>query len=143
MLAFEFILDDRSVEQAFEGIKQLEFADDGVAVVERLGQHGGKSSLELPDALAEVEEVVIKFSLLDVHDVVLNGHEILNGFAELLVDLLEGGSHSLALCVADFNLLELVELLDGAGQVHDVYATFGESIKTDEQRIGGDLPLVL
>ena len=41
LLALKFILDDRSVEQTLEGVEHLEFADDGVAVVEGLGEHGG------------------------------------------------------------------------------------------------------
>jgi hypothetical protein len=37
----------------------------------------------------------------------------------------------------------LGELHNGAGQVHDVLASLGEGIKSHEQGVGGDLPLVL
>jgi hypothetical protein len=38
LLALEFVLDDRAVEESFEGVKKLKLADDGVAVVEGLGE---------------------------------------------------------------------------------------------------------
>lgn len=48
----------------------------------------------------------------------------------------------LALCVTDFDLLELVELDNGAGEVHDILATLLEGVKADEESVGGDFPLV-
>ena len=39
--------------------------------------------------------------------------------------------------------MELGELHNGAGQVHDILASLGERIKSHEQGVGGDLPLVL
>lgn len=53
------------------------------------------------------------------------------------------GSQLLSLGVTDFNLLELVELDDGAGQMHDILASFREGIKSHEQSIGCDFPLIL
>jgi len=93
--------------------------------------------------LAELEEVIVELSLLNVKDVVLNRGELGDGHTEFLKDGLDVGRHDLALSVADLNFLQLVKLGDCAGQVHDVLATFSEGIKTHKQRIGADLPLVL
>lgn len=93
--------------------------------------------------MAELEEVVIEFALLDVENVVLDQHKVFHGFGELDVDLHDVGSHRLALGITNFNLLQLAELRDCTSQVHDVLAALGEGVKTHKQGIGGDLPLVL
>lgn len=49
----------------------------------------------------------------------------------------------LSLGVTDFNLLELIELNDGASQVHDVLASLREGIKPHKKCVCGDFPLVL
>jgi hypothetical protein len=36
-----------------------------------------------------------------------------------------------------------LELDDGAGKVHDILASLGESIESHEKSVGGNLPLVL
>jgi hypothetical protein len=51
--------------------------------------------------------------------------------------------HLLSFGVTNLNLLQLVELLDGAGQVHDVLASLREGIESNKESVGGDLPLVL
>ena len=48
----------------------------------------------------------------------------------------------LALSVSDFDLLKLVELDNGAGEVHNILASLLERVETDEESISGDLPLV-
>jgi len=93
--------------------------------------------------LAELEEVIVELSLFDIHDVVGDSHEVFNSLVELGVDLHDSSSHGLALGVTDFDLLQLVELLNCASQVHDVLAAFTESIKADKQSVGRDFPLVL
>lgn len=93
--------------------------------------------------MAELEEVIVELSLFNVEDVVLNRGELGDGHTEFLEYGLDVGRHDLALSIADLNLLQLVELSDCAGQVHDVLTTFSEGIKTHKQRIGADFPLVL
>jgi hypothetical protein len=39
--------------------------------------------------------------------------------------------------------LELVELLNGAGKVHNISTSFGKGIETHKQGVCGDFPLVL
>lgn len=48
----------------------------------------------------------------------------------------------LALSVSDFDLLKLVELDNGAGEVHNILASLLERVETDEESVSGDLPLV-
>ena len=93
--------------------------------------------------MAELEEVVVELSLLDVEDVVLDCGELADGDAEFLEDGLDVSGHDLALGVADLDLLKLIELGDCSGQVHDVLATFSKGVQTHEERVGRDLPLVL
>jgi hypothetical protein len=143
MLALDVILNDGAVEEALKGIEQLELANDGVAVVEGLGDNRGETALKLLDGLAEVEEVVIELTVLDVHDVVGDGHELINDKVEFVKNLGQRLAHGGTLGVTNFDLAELLELLDGASQVHDVHAAFREGVKTNEESVGGDLPLVL
>jgi hypothetical protein len=126
VLLLKFILDDGSVEKSFEGIKKLEFSNDGVAIIETLGEDGSESSLKFLNALSELVEVIIESSLFDVHDVVFNLHEVLNGSSELFVDLNDSSRKGLTLGVTNLNLFELLELHDGVGQVHNVLASLLE-----------------
>jgi hypothetical protein len=93
--------------------------------------------------LTELEEVVLELSALDVHDVELDTSEGLDGSVEFVENAGDRLGHGLTLGVSDLNLLELVELHDGAGQVHDVLASLAEGVEADEESVGGDLPLVL
>jgi hypothetical protein len=93
--------------------------------------------------LAELVEIVVKFADLDVHNVVVNEHEFFLGLVELVEDIHNGAGHGLTLGVTNFNLSELVKLLDGTGKVHDVLASLREGVEADEQSVGGDFPLVL
>lgn len=141
MLLLELILDDGSVEETIEGVQKLELANDGIAVIETLGENGSKSSLEFLDALAELVEVVIEGSLFNVHDVVGDLHELLDGNIELSVDLDDGVGKSLTLGVTDLNLLKLLELDHSVGQVHDVLASLLEGIQSNKESVLSDFPL--
>jgi len=143
LLALKLILDDGSVQETFEGVEHLELANNGVAVIEGLGEDGSETTFELLHALTEGKEVVIKLTLLDVKDVVLDEHEVLNSFGELVEDSHDVSGHGLALGVTNFNLLQLAKLVDSASQVHDVLAALRKGIKAHKERVGGDLPLVL
>jgi len=143
MLALNVILDDGAVQEAFERVEELELADDGVAVVEGLGDDGSKAALQLLDALAEVEEVVVELAALNVHNVVGDCHEFVNNNVEFIEDLSQALAHGGTLGVTDLDLAQFFELLDGTSQVHDVHAALGECVETHEESIGGDLPLVL
>jgi hypothetical protein len=80
--------------------------------------------------LTEFKEVIVEFALLNVHYIVLDLHEFFNRLVELTKDLKNRGSHGFTLGVTNFDLLQLVELLDSASQVHNVLASFAESIKS-------------
>ena len=110
VLLFKLILDDWSVKKSLEGVKELELTNDGVGVIETLGQDGSESSLELLDSLSELEEVVVEVSLLDVHDVVRDGHEVFNSLGELIEDPKDSGGQGLTFGVTNVNLLQLAEL---------------------------------
>jgi len=114
LLALKLILDDGAVKETLKGVEELELANNSVAVVEGLSQHGGETALQLLDALAEVEEIVVEFASLNVHDVIVNLHEVLNDDFEFVENLSEGLAHGSTLGVTDFDFLELLELLDGA-----------------------------
>jgi hypothetical protein len=67
---------------------------------------------------------------------------VLSG-SEFYEDLLNSGCESLTFGVTNINFLKSRELHDGAGEMHDVLASFRERIKSNEQGVGSDLPLVL
>ena len=110
VLLFKLILDDWSVKKSLEGVKELELTNNGVGVIETLGEDGSESSLELLDSLSELEEVVVEVSLLDVHDVVRDGHEVFNSLGELIEDPKDSGGQGLTFGVTNVNLLQLAEL---------------------------------
>ena len=58
--------------------------------------------------------------ICNVYGVALNSHEFLNGSSELNKGLLVKDTNGLNLGVADLDLVKLVELWYGAGQVHYV-----------------------
>ena len=91
--------------------------------------------------MAELEEVIVKASLFDVHDVVLDGHELIDGRLELVVDLHHSGGKDSTLSVTDLNLLEALELEEGARQVEHVLAALLEAVEADEQSVLSDFPL--
>jgi hypothetical protein len=86
--------------------------------------------------LTEFEEVIVEFSLFNVHDVIGDSHEIFDGLVEFGENLHNRGSHIFTFGVTNFNLLQLVELLNGASQVHDVVTAFAEGIKSNKQSVG-------
>jgi hypothetical protein len=88
-------------------------------------------------------EVIIECSHLDVHDVIFGFTEIVDGSVELTVDLFETISKSSTFGVSDLDLVKLLELQNGVCKMHNVLASLKEAIKSDEQSVGGDLPLVL
>jgi len=65
--------------------------------------------------LAELEEVIVELTLLNVEDVVLDEHEIVDSLAELVENSEDVGSHGLTLGITDLDLLELHKLSDGTG----------------------------
>lgn len=142
LLALKLVLDDGPVKETLEGVEHLELTDDGIAVVKRLGKDRGETAFKLLDALAELKEVVVELTLLDVKNVVLNEHEIVDSLSKLVEDGKNVGGHGLSLGVTNFDLLELAKLGDGTGQVHDILAALSKGVKTNKESVGGDLPLV-
>jgi hypothetical protein len=69
-------------------------------------------------------------------------HELFNSLVELIKDLHNRCSELLALGITDFDLLELVELNDGAGKVHNILAALLERVEAHEEGICCNLPLV-
>jgi len=123
VLLLKLVLNNWSVEQAFKGIKKLEFSDNGVTVIKALSENGCKPSLEFSDSLSEFVEVVVELPFLNIHDVVLYSHELFNSLVEFFKDLIDSCGQSLTFSVTNFYLLQLVELNDGAGEMHDVLAS--------------------
>jgi hypothetical protein len=139
----KLVLNDWSLKKFIKGIQKLELSNDGITIIETLGQDRSDSSLELLDLLSELIEVIIECSHLDVHDVIFGFTEIVDGSVELTVDLFETISKSSTFGVSDLDLVKLLELQNGVCKMHDVLASLKEAIKSDEQSVGGDLPLVL
>ena len=88
MFLLKFILDDRSVQNSFETVQELEFTHDGIIVVKALCNNWGKSSFKFFDFLSENNEVIIELFSVDVHGIVWELSEVLNSFLELFRDLL-------------------------------------------------------
>jgi len=88
-----------------------------------LSQDGGKSSVQLFHSLSEFEVVVIELSSLNVHDVEGDRCKFINSSLELNGDLVLDVGQGFTFGVTQFNLLELGELDDSAGQMHDVLAS--------------------
>jgi hypothetical protein len=126
VLLLKLVLDNGSVEELGEGIKQLELANDGVAVIETLSENRCESSLKLLDTKAELVEVVIESSLFNVHDLILDLHEKVNGGLELSVDGVDCVGQGLTLGVTDLDVSKSSELLDGLSEVHDILASLLE-----------------
>jgi len=126
VLLLKLVLDDGSVEELSEGVKQLELADDSVAVIETLSENRCESSLEFLNAKAELVEIIIEGSLLDVHNLVLDLHEKVNGGLELSVDGVDGVGEGPTLGVTDLNVAKSSELLDGLSEVHHILASLLE-----------------
>lgn len=91
MFLLKLVLNDSSVQEILERVKKLEFTNDGVAVVETLCQDGGNSSFELLSSLLEFVEVVLEFSLFNVHDIVSDRGELILSIGEFFEDGLYGG----------------------------------------------------
>ena len=92
--------------------------------------------------MSKQEEVIIELLLLNVKDIVLNEHEVLNSLGELIEHGHDVGCHSFAARVANLNFLKLVELRNSASQVQDVLTSLREGVETNEERVGADLPLI-
>ena len=140
VLLLELVKDVRAVQQTLETIQQLEPSEDGIAVIETLGEDGGKPTLELLDLVPELIEIAIEPLLVDVHDLVFNSLEALNGLLEFLKDLLDGLRECLSLGSSDLDVIELVELDDGLGEMKDIVAPLEEVIEAHEQRVRCQLP---
>ena len=136
-------MDDLASEETLETLEKLELTDESIAVIEGLGEDGGESALELLDSLAELEEVVSELLHLDVHDVVVDEHKGLDGLSEFSLNGHNGSAHGSTLGVTNLDLLQLVELLDGLGELHNVLAPLSEGIKADKEGARSDLPGVL
>ncbi len=94
----------------------------------------------LLSALSELEEIVSKLLLLDVHHVVVDEHEFFDSLSELSLDIDNCLRHGLSFGVTNLNSLELVELDDGLSQLHNVLASLDEGVEADEESTGSDLP---
>jgi hypothetical protein len=107
-----------------------------------LGKNRSESSLELLNSVTELKEIIIELALFNIHNVIADVHEFFNSFVELLENLHDWSGKLFSLSVTDFNLLKLVELNNGASEVHDILASFLERIKSHKKSIGCDFPLV-
>lgn len=143
MFLFKFVLDDRSVQKSFERIEQFESTMNGVAIIESLSDHGSQSSFQLFDLRSELVKIVIELLVLNVHNVVIQGLELVHSLLEFHEDLLQSFSQGFTLGTSEFNLSQLVELHDGVGQMQNVVTSFKEGIQSHKQGIGGQLPGVL
>lgn len=143
VLFFEFVLDDGAAEEALEVVEELESAVDGVVVVEPLGDDGGETAFEFLDLGSELVEVVVELLAGDVHDVVGDLGELLDGLLELDEDLADGLREGFALGASEFDFFELGELDDGVAEVEDVVRALEEAVEADEEGVGGEFPASL
>lgn len=89
MLFLKFILNDGSVENAFETVEELEFAHDGIVIVKALSDNWGKSPLKFFNFCSKDKEVLIKLFLINIHSVIREGSKVLNSFFEFFWDLFQ------------------------------------------------------
>lgn len=108
-----------------------------------MGDDGGEPSLQLLDFSSEFVEIVVELLNFDVHDVVLDFLELVDGLLELHEDLLDRLREGLSFGASKFDLLELVELNDGVGEMQDIVRSFKEGVQTDEEGVCGQLPSAL
>jgi hypothetical protein len=92
--------------------------------------------------LSKLVEIIIEILLLNVKNVVLNEHKVIDSLIKFSEDSVDVGGHRLAAGVTDLDLLNFVELADRTGQVHNVLAAFGEGVEANEERVSRDLPRV-
>jgi hypothetical protein len=78
----------------------------------------------------------------NIHNVEADFHEFSNSAVEFILNVLDIGGHLLSFGVTDLNLLELVELNYGVGEVHDILAPLREGIETYKESVLGDFPLI-
>jgi len=90
MFFLKLILNVWSIEKSFERVKQLEFSNDRIAIIKSLSQDRWESSFKLSDSLFEFIEIFLKSSLINVHDVIFDLHELVNGFLKLFMNLING-----------------------------------------------------
>jgi len=88
MLFLKLILNVWSIEKSFERVKQLEFSNDRIAIIKSLSQDRWESSFKLSDSLFEFIEIFLKSSLINVHDVIFDLHELVNSFLKLFMNLI-------------------------------------------------------
>lgn len=93
--------------------------------------------------MSELIEVIIELSLLNVHDVIFHLHEFISVLGEFFKESDNTCSQSITFGITNFNIFNFSKLNNGTGKVLNVLASFQESIKSNKQSIGGDLPLVL
>lgn len=87
MFLLKFILNDWSVKESFKRVKKLELSNNSVRIIKALGKDGSETALKFLDSVAEFVEVIIKLTLFNVHDVVVDLHELFDGFVKLIEDL--------------------------------------------------------
>jgi len=88
MLFLKLILNVWSIEKSFERVKQLELSNDRIAIIKSLSQDRWESSFKLSDSLFEFIEIFLKSSLINVHDVIFDLHELVNSFLKLFMNLI-------------------------------------------------------
>jgi len=130
LLALKFILDAWAVEETLKTLKQLELANQGIAVIERLSEQSSKSALEVFDFLTEVKKVILELTALNIHDIVGYRTKLLLSGHKLLVELPDGLSHGRALGVTNLDVLQLIELHNGLSDKHQILAPLSEGIQS-------------
>lgn len=128
MFLFKFVLDDRSIQKSFERIEQFESTMNGVTIIESLSDHRSESSFQLFDLRSELVKIVIELFVLNIHNVVIQGLELIHSLLEFHEDLLQSFSQGLTLGTSEFNLSQLIELHDSVCQMQNVVASFKEGI---------------
>ena len=117
MLSLKLILNNWSLQQNLETVEQLKAIVESLHVIEALRDHTGESPLQLFHFVPELEEILFKFLLLNIHDVVLQILEYFSGDHELVENSLHTLSEVFSFSSSNPAILQFVELLDGASDV--------------------------
>lgn len=143
MFLLKLILNYWSREKWLKSIQKLEFSGNGVRIIKTLSQDRGNSSFEFLDSLSKFVEIIVELSLLNIHDIIFDFHELILEFLEFFKKSYNTSSQSVTFGVTNFNFLDLTKLNDGASEVLDVLTSLKEGVKSNKESISSNLPLIL
>lgn len=123
MFFLQFIEDVWSVEEGFERVQQFEAAENCIRVVKTLGKHRSQSSFKLLNIISKLIKVSVKFSLINIHDIILHFLEIVHSILKSLENSTNCLGQSFSLGTTNENVIQLIELSNRLRQIQNIVAS--------------------